>query len=157
MPVEPHPLAALHWFLVFLGAGLGGMCRWLLAHGINTALQLHPRWQTEWFPPLAILLVNIVGSFCIGYLAGKLDTSSAWRLFLVVGFCGGFTTFSTFALDSHHLWLHAERPLAALANILLSVCLCICAVFAGLALAGDGLSEKATTLTTENSSSTPSK
>ena len=118
-------LAPLNWLLVFFGAGAGGLARWLGAHAVNALLSLHPRWQPHWFPPLAILIVNILGSLLIGYFAGKFGANHAMRMFFVVGFCGGFTTFSSFALDSHDLWLHAERPVAALFNILLSVCFCI--------------------------------
>ncbi|MFO7575759.1 MAG: fluoride efflux transporter CrcB, partial [Bacteroidales bacterium] len=51
--------------------------------------------------PLGTLVVNVTGSFVLGFLVGMADRtmllSSEWRLFLMVGLCGGFTTFSTFA------------------------------------------------------------
>ena len=114
---------------MFLGAGAGGVTRWAGAHGVNALLALHPRWQPHWFPPLAILVVNVVGSLLVGYFAGKFGANHAMRMFFVVGFCGGFTTFSSFALDSHDLWLHAERPVAALFNILLRFVFALCRLY----------------------------
>ncbi len=92
---------------VFLGGGLGSIAR----YGVNLLLPL----QVGKFP-LATLLVNAVGSLLIGVLAGVFlltQKHETMRLFLVVGFCGGFTTFSTFSLESLSLLEDKKIFLAA--------------------------------------------
>ena len=89
----------MHWFLVFVGGGLGAVAR----HGINRAglALLGPGF------PWWTLAVNVLGSFLIGVLAGwfgAMETGQDTRLFLVTGFLGGFTTFSAFSLDTLTLW-----------------------------------------------------
>ena len=89
----------MHWFLVFVGGGLGSMAR----HGIGRAglTLLGPGF------PWWTMAVNVVGSFLIGLLAGlfgAMETGQGARLFLVTGFLGGFTTFSAFSLDALTLW-----------------------------------------------------
>ncbi|TNE38432.1 MAG: fluoride efflux transporter CrcB [Alphaproteobacteria bacterium] len=87
--------------------------------------------------PWGTLFVNVLGSFLMGVLievaALKLNLSQEMRAFLAVGILGGFTTFSTFALDAVTLF---ERGAAvdSFAYVLLSVVLSIAALFAGLAL-----------------------
>ncbi len=95
--------------------------------------------------PWGTLLVNVAGSFLIGVVAAMGDSyDRPWlpaqevRAFIVVGFCGGYTTFSAFSLQTLVLlregaWTHA------MANIVLSVVLCLVAVWLGY-LAGGGLS-----------------
>lgn len=88
--------------------------------------------------PLKTLAINVVGSFVIGIvcaLASKLGSSMNPQLllFLKVGLCGGFTTFSTFALESNSLIQAGQTPLA-LFYAVLSVALSIVAVFAAQAL-----------------------
>ena len=84
--------------IVFLGAGLGGALR----HLVNGACL---RWCGPDFP-YGIMLINSLGSFLMGLLAGYLafQASEGWsqtvRLFLATGVLGGFTTFSTFSLDA---------------------------------------------------------
>ncbi|NJN50035.1 MAG: fluoride efflux transporter CrcB [Polaribacter sp.] len=82
-------------FLVFLGGGLGSICRFLISKiGEN---------NQDVFP-YKTLIVNVLGSFIIGLVLGyALKTESQNQnliLFLAVGFCGGFTTFSTFAFEN---------------------------------------------------------
>ena len=83
------------YLIVFLGAGLGGALR----HGVNVA-------STRLFGfsfPYGTLVVNVVGSFAMGLLAGyfayRPGIPQHMRLFLTTGILGGFTTFSTYALD----------------------------------------------------------
>jgi CrcB protein len=60
--------------------------------------------RVEWNTPIATLFVNLVGSFLIGLIiASSVRNSDSWRLLLVTGFCGGFTTFSTFSLENLRL------------------------------------------------------
>lgn len=76
--------------LIGIGAGLGAVCR----YGITVLGKM--LWPGK---PLATLLINVLGSLLAGLLVG-LPTLSAFRLFLLPGFCGGFTTFSTFMADA---------------------------------------------------------
>ncbi len=115
------------YLVVFLGAGLGGALR----HGVNAAtLALFgPGF------PLGTLLVNVVGSFAMGLLAGWFgmgtDQGVAWRLFFATGVLGGFTTFSAFSLDAALLFERGHHWMAA-GYVALSVALSIAALFAGL-------------------------
>ncbi|MEM7088168.1 MAG: fluoride efflux transporter CrcB [Pseudomonadota bacterium] len=107
-----------------LGGGLGAVLRHWLALRINHDL------------PFATLLVNVLGSLLlglwIGYLGGPVDIGEEQKR-LVFGFCGGFTTFSSFAYQS--LELHRERTLVlAAGNIVISLVLCWCALWLGLYL-----------------------
>ena len=84
------------YLIVFLGAGIGGALR----HGINVG-------ATRLFGfgfPYGTLIVNVVGSFAMGLLAGffahRAGIPQHVRLFLTTGILGGFTTFSTFSLDA---------------------------------------------------------
>lgn len=87
--------------------------------------------------PWGTLIINIAGSFLIGILAElfalKWDASQGVRVFLIVGVCGGFTTFSTFSLDSFTLMQRGEMWPAAV-YMAGSVVLSIGALFAGLHL-----------------------
>src|SRR5881275_1326697 len=115
--------------MVFLGAGIGGALR----HGANVAAT---RLLGYGFP-FGTLIVNVLGSFLIGVLAGyfayRTGISQHMRLFLTTGFLGGFTTFSAFSLDTallierHCYWLAAGYVLGSVISGLL-------ALFAGLLL-----------------------
>jgi CrcB protein len=117
--------------LLFIGTGsfLGGVSRYLAARYIQNAM-------TSGFP-YGTLLVNIVGCFIIGLLFGLSEKGSIshneWKLFLTVGFCGGFTTFSTFTLENLMLlrngaWFHFS------AYTLLSVVVGILATIVGYSI-----------------------
>ncbi|MDN3593344.1 fluoride efflux transporter CrcB [Zunongwangia endophytica] len=84
--------------LVFLGGGLGSVCRYLISRALNSTGTNLP-WGT--------FTVNILGSFLIGLFLGiaiKNNTlNSATNLILATGFCGGFTTFSTFSFENQAL------------------------------------------------------
>lgn len=114
---------------VAIGGAAGSVARLLVGFGSTRMLGLAFPWGT--------LIVNIAGSFLIGVLveafALRWNLSQAWQAFLTVGFCGGFTTFSTFSLDSYALVQRGEIGLAAL-YVVASVVLSIGALFAGLHL-----------------------
>ncbi|WP_439814819.1 fluoride efflux transporter CrcB [Zavarzinia sp. CC-PAN008] len=117
--------------LVFLGSGLGGMLR----HFMN---RLVPLVFGTGFPA-STLLVNVVGCFSMGLLAGWFAfrgeaASQDLRLFLTTGVLGGFTTFSAFSLDAALLWQRGETGLAAL-YVGASVGLSLVGVGLGLAVA----------------------
>lgn len=79
--------------------------------------------------PLATLIVNVTGSFAIGYLASSTNSESA-RAFLMIGICGGYTTFSAFSLQNLQLIQNGNYLSAAL-NTVLSLALCMVAVWVG--------------------------
>lgn len=114
-------LAAL--LLIGLGGGVGAICRGWLAQAFRGEL------------PLATLIVNVLGAAILGLLfaweAHAPDrVPNGTRELLAVGFCGGFTTFSTFSLDTLKL-IQAGQMIHAFANILLSVSLSLLAVWLG--------------------------
>jgi len=119
------------WVAIALGGAIGSMAR----HAANVAVGRvigHP-------VPTATAIVNVLGCAVIGVLAGaiasgRLHMSLPLRTFVFVGILGGFTTFSTFGLDTLTL-AHEGRPLAAAANVGVQVGFGLAAVFAGYALA----------------------
>lgn len=86
--------------------------------------------------PWGTILINISGSFVIGLFgtltlaSGRFPLSENWRLFVMIGLCGGYTTFSSFSLQTLDLMRAGAMPRAML-NIALSVTLCIAAVAVG--------------------------
>ncbi len=86
--------------IIGLGGGIGSVLRYLAQLGVNKMV-------TVAFP-VGTFLVNITGCFAIGLLYGisnrYADLTSEWRLFLVTGLCGGYTTFSSFSYESISLF-----------------------------------------------------
>ncbi len=114
----------MNWLLVFLGGGLGSVCRYALSRMLP---QVQPGF------PWATLLANLAGCLLIGLLAHSLAHDSAWRWLLVAGFCGGFTTFSTLSLECVQLWQAQQFATLAL-YLAASLILGLIAVAAGLML-----------------------
>jgi CrcB protein len=118
------------WFLLFIGGGLGASLRFALATWVDLRAPVAFPWGT--------LAVNAAGCFAIGLLATFADEhhvlSPGARLFLVAGVLGGFTTFSTFGLETWTLVEDGELPLA-LANAVGSVVVGLVAVVAGVLIA----------------------
>lgn len=116
------------WLVVGLGGFLGSVCRY--------GLSLLPLSAKVGFPVIT-LLINGLGCFGIGVAVGAASRAwgadSAGVLFLRVGFMGGFTTFSTFALELNAL-LEGGRLAAGAAYVLLSVTLGLAALLAGKAI-----------------------
>jgi CrcB protein len=115
--------------LVFLGGGLGSVIRYTLAKWINT-------WHSHHFP-LSTLIVNVAACLLLGLIIGLADhrqfISADARLFWTIGFCGGFSTFSTFSNETLYL-LQSGFTLSLLLYILLSLILCVAATFGGMYL-----------------------
>ena len=115
---------------VAAGGALGSVARYLVGIGAG-------KWFSAGFP-WGTLIVNVSGSFLIGVLAEafalKWDAGLATRAFLIVGICGGFTTFSTFSLDFVVL-VGRNAMLPALLYGVASVALSIGGLYAGLQLA----------------------
>ena len=117
------------YLLVFVGGGLGASLRhavnMISARGLGTAF------------PWGTFIINISGSLVMGLIAGYLafkgGASQPWRLFLMTGILGGYTTFSAFSLDAALLYERGEIG-SALFYVLGSVVLSIAGLFAGLAL-----------------------
>lgn len=118
------------YLMVALGSALGGVARVALSGG------LYRRWGTTF--PWGTLAVNLAGCFLIGIFFSwaevRLRLSPGARLFLMAGFCGGFTTFSTFALETFQLLKAGSLP-AALFYVLASTVMGIAFFFAGSLLA----------------------
>ncbi|MCH8499477.1 MAG: fluoride efflux transporter CrcB [Marinobacter sp.] len=126
-----HALILSTSLWVALGSGLGSMSR----YGLQLWLP-----ASEGALPLATLTVNVLGSFLIGLIAAiqlpsrHLMASVQARQFLMTGFCGGFTTFSVFSLETLRLLEANAWPMAAL-NIGSTLLLCLAGVAMGYGLA----------------------
>lgn len=110
----------LRFLVVFVGSGLGGTCRYWLSSYVQK--NMVP------FFPFGTLAVNLLGSFILGMMIFGLDEKElinpTLKLFIGIGFCGGFTTFSTFSLETFNLLKEAEflfAGLNVLANLLLTI------------------------------------
>jgi fluoride exporter len=122
-------------FATCLLVALGGAVGTLARYGIG-----------EWAQPISrtlpwgTIIINVVGSFVIGFFGtltlanGKYPISENARLFVMVGLCGGFTTFSAFSLQTLDL-LREGAALRAGANVMLSVMLCVFATWTGHVIA----------------------
>ena len=121
-----HSWTAYFW--VGLGGALGSTARFWLSLFVDGRVGSKFPWGT--------FLVNVIGSFVIGALAavadqpGRFSLSPAMRQLLMVGICGGFTTFSSFSIQTLEL-MRGGQPLYAAANIVGSVLLCLLAVWGG--------------------------
>lgn len=111
----------------------GGATGAVLRHFFNSGIIM----ATGAAFPLGILVINVLGSFLMGAMAGVFahvyEPSQAMKLFLSVGVLGGFTTFSAFSLDAVLLWERGEI-VQSLAYVLCSVVFSIVALVAGLFL-----------------------
>ncbi len=117
--------------LVGVGSFVGGVLRYGLSTWVHRVL------DNPWFP-YGTLAVNALGCLIIGFIAGLVETrvalTSEVRLFLLVGILGGFTTFSSFALETFSL-ARDTQSIAALTNIAAQVMLGLLGVWIGNALA----------------------
>ena len=135
----------MSYLWVTVGSALGGLLRYAITRltiSISTGV------------PFGTILINVLGSFVIGYFgtltlhSGKYAVSENVRIFVMIGICGGFTTFSSFSLQTFDLARSGSWG-KALANIVLSVVLCVAAVAAGHRLAQHWVGEAAIAETAE--------
>ncbi len=119
--------------ILLVGAGgfIGSVSRFLLSECVQRYSKVVP-------VPLGILVVNVLGCLCIGLFAGAVvsrrDVSDSLQLFVAIGLLGGFTTFSSFGLQTLLLF-RAGNVTAALLNILLQVTIGLGAAWLGYSLA----------------------
>lgn len=129
---EPAELAwGWRWLLVGGGGAIGSICRYELT-----------RWSLGWNVasvfPMGTFMANVLGSFILGLAAALiLQRLPAplhwWYLLFGVGFCGGFTTFSTFSSETYRLWVDG-KPTTAAVYVLASIVGGLAAIVAGIAL-----------------------
>ncbi|MCB0516499.1 MAG: fluoride efflux transporter CrcB [Chitinophagales bacterium] len=111
-----------NYLAIFLGGGLGSLCRWAIS-------------QLSWYYfhpfPIKTLLANLLSSFILGGVSGYFASQNFghtpwWQFFLAAGFCGGFSTFSTFSLETFTLLENQQYGLA-FAYVLTSCVVCVLA------------------------------
>lgn len=119
----------MNYVLVFLGGGLGASLRHAINVGCARACGINF--------PYGTFVINITGSLVMGLIAGYLafkgEASQPWRLFVMTGILGGYTTFSAFSLDAITLYERGEIGLAVF-YVVGSVVLSIAGLIAGLSL-----------------------
>ena len=122
----------INLLLIAAGGALGSLLRSWVAELVSVAVGSAFIWS--------ILLINVSGSFLIGLAAGaswdqvRLSDSTFVRYFIMVGLCGGYTTFSSFSLQTFAL-LQAGETARAFLNMSLSILTCLLATWAGFGLA----------------------
>jgi fluoride exporter len=118
----------LNYIIVFIGGGIGSIARYFLSKSIYQIFG--PVF------PMGTLIINLSGCLLIGFLYGLFDITVVppnFRLFCLVGFLGGFTTFSSFGLESVNLLIDREFSLA-IVNVIVSAIAGLVLVYGGMVL-----------------------
>ncbi len=118
----------MNFLMVFVGGGLGSICRYGIARWMN---------QFNTVFPYATLVANALSCILLGFLVSyelKNGISQNFRLLLIAGFCGGFSTFSTFSYETFTLFESGDYT-SAFANILGNLLICLGCILLGLKLA----------------------
>jgi fluoride exporter len=130
MAAEEKALNPTFIVAVAAGGALGSVTRYLVGVASGRLFGTNFPWGT--------LIINVTGSFLIGAFVGlfatRWDLPQAARIFLTVGICGGYTTFSTFSLDAWYL-IERGQNVASLMYMLFSVVLSVLALIGALQLA----------------------
>jgi fluoride exporter len=118
----------MNTLLIFIGAGFGGVSRFLTSKGLASLLGQNF--------PYGTLAVNVLGSFIMGFLYVLIldrlhGIEDYLRPLILTGFLGGFTTFSSFSIETLVLFENGSY-VSALANVLLNVVLCLLFVWLGV-------------------------
>jgi len=119
--------------VIFIGGGAGSLCRYLLSRYITLNFFAA-------YPYIGTLVVNITGCLLIGFFViyfseGRFGPDSlTWRLFLVTGLCGGYTTFSSFSLENVQL-IQNQQIFSFLAYTFASLAVGFLATYSGIVLA----------------------
>ncbi len=120
-------MTTLGWFAIAMGGALGAVARFAMSHQVYQWFGREFAWGT--------LSVNVLGSFIMGFVAillvDKLDASTEWRAFIMVGFLGAFTTFSTFSFETMQ-YIQIGEFNKAIFNMAISLITCLMAVWGGL-------------------------
>lgn len=115
------------WFAIAMGGALGAMSRFAMSHQVYQWFGRDFAWGT--------LSVNVIGSFIMGLaavlLVDKMAVSTEWRSFVLVGFLGAFTTFSTFSYETMQ-YIEIGELNKAMLNIGVSIITCLVAVWVGM-------------------------
>ncbi|MBP9196880.1 MAG: fluoride efflux transporter CrcB [Saprospiraceae bacterium] len=120
----------IYWFLVFLGGGAGSVCRYFLAQKLNYSGQEYLNF------PIGTILGNVLSCFILGILIQKQlnhQLSEQYRLLLATGFCGGFSTFSTFGYEIY-TYMQKDQLLLGAGYVSLSLLAGVLALIAGMKL-----------------------
>lgn len=118
----------MNTFLIFIGAGTGGIFRYWIANGIYLLFG-------RAFP-YGTLIVNISGCFLMGFLFTLImdrlsEFATPLRSLILIGLLGGYTTFSSFSIETINLF-ESGAVISAILNIIFSVLLCIMATWLGV-------------------------
>ena len=116
-----------NYLLVFIGGGIGSIFRYGIAQSLS-----HYN-----FPPYATFVANALSCILLGFLVGlslKSALDQQYKLLLMTGVCGGFSTFSTFTNETFALFQNGEISYA-LANIVGSVLVCLACIYLGMKMA----------------------
>ncbi len=132
-------MTMLKVILVFIGAGVGGVSRFLMS--VHLSIFLSNKFPNNKFIeiyPYSTLIINVLGSFVIGVTSSVLiskfpNYNSEIKIFIITGFLGGFTTFSSFSLEAVNLF-YDGYIYAFLMYIFLSLLLCILGCMLGIGL-----------------------